>query len=56
MMLKKQLEVKKNPPEGIFSFDKGWNQQLAQTGESWQEAAKRNGYYKNSICYEKRFS
>lgn len=45
----KAIGDKKNPPEGIFSFDKGWNQQLAQTGESWQEAAKRNGYYKTGV-------
>ena len=41
---------KKDPPEGIFSFDKAWYAYLGSLSQqTWKEAAKKNGYYVSGL-------
>ena len=55
VMTKKKYEAeslkgdKKDPPVGIFSFDKSWYQLLAGQGGDWKAKAKEAGYYKTGV-------
>lgn len=45
----KAIGDEKDPPEGIFSYDKSWYQFLAQQAggsTTWQSVAEEQGYYK----------